>query len=251
MGTVLARALVKMCAAKNIVICEKNKTYHKKLKSLGSAISVTDKTQACGDADIVFLAVKPQDFSSLQIVLKEDVMVCSIMAGVSIKNIEKILKSKKVIRMMPNIAARVSEGFTAWTATEKVSVGEKKWTQDFLENIGAELYVKNEDKINRVTAITGSGPAYVFFVLSSFVKSAKKLGFSEGEARLMVAQVLKGVKILSEENSDFDDFVKQIASKGGTTEAALNIFKDANTELVWARAVEAAYKRAIKLSKLN
>src|SRR3989338_324983 len=131
MGTVLARALVKMRAGKQVLICEKNRRHHRQLKKLGAQVSVTRQIELCSDADIIFLAVKPQDFNGVK------------------------LKIEKIIRMMPNMAARVGKSFTAWTAAARVSVQEKKWIENFLARIGVQLYVKTEQEIDKATAVTG------------------------------------------------------------------------------------------------
>lgn len=249
MGTVLARSIVSSSESRNILICERDKSQHKRLKKISSLISVTSDVRDCSDVDVLFLAVKPQDFAGLGISVKENVLVCSIMAGVSISEISKVLNTQKVVRMMPNLGARVNQSFTSWTTSKKVSIEEKKWVKNFLNSFGTELYVNNEDKINKSTAVSGSGPAYLFFILSIFVDAAKDLGFKEKEARSMVQQVLRGVNSLSNENTDFKELAKQVTSKGGTTEAALKVFSENKTEDIWLKAVRVAYLRALELSK--
>lgn len=249
MGTVFVRALVKIASSANILVCEKNIFYHKNLEKIGSCVRTTKDLSGCESADIIFLAIKPQDFRSIQLQINKKTLICSIMAGISISEISKQFKIKKVVRMMPNMAARADEGFTAWTTTSNVSPQEKVWMKNFLSKIGTELYVKEEGWINKATAITGSGPAYIFNTLSVFTEAAKKLGFKEKGAHLMILQVLRGVNALVDENTDFAELTLQVASKGGTTEAALKVFADSNTKKVWIKAVEAAYKRARELSK--
>lgn len=171
------------------------------------------------------------------------------MAGISIADIRKQLHTEKVVRMMPNMAARVSEGFTAWTATNKVTGLEKKWIENFLNETGAQLYVKEEQKIDRVTAITGSGPAYIFNTLSVFIYAAENLGFKKEEAKKMIHQVLRGADALADEGIDFAELTRQVTSKGGTTEAALKVFAKSNLKKMWNKAIVAAYDRARELSK--
>jgi len=249
MGTVLVSALAKMGSSKHIVVCEKNIAHHKKLLKISSCVQVTSNSTECASADVIFLAIKPQDFGSVELKIDKQTLVCSIMAGVSINNIRKQLKTNKVIRMMPNIAARAGEGFTVWTATVYVSALEKKWTRNFLVRIGSQLYVKTEQKIDKATAVTGSGPAYIFNTLSAFMNAARQLGFKPGEAQSMVRQVLRGANALVEKNTNFVELTHQITSKGGTTEAALRIFTGAKLKKIWIKAIEAAYKRARELSK--
>lgn len=249
MGNVLIHALIDTNSAEKIIVCEKNTSYHKKLKGISSVIRVTENFTDCIDAGVIFLAIKPQDFKNFEFNLNKNVLVCSIMAGVSIGEIKSKLKIDKVIRMMPNIAARVGEGFTTWTTTNKVSVIEKKWIKNFLVKMGDELYVNTEKKIDQATAITGSGPAYIFNILSVFMKSAQKLGFTKEESHRMVRQVLRGANALIDKDTDFKELIHQVTSKGGTTEAALKVFTDSNLEKIWMKAITAAYKRARELSK--
>ena len=249
MGTVLIRALIKTKPVGQILVCEKNKSNHNKLQKINSRVKVTDNAMLCSDTDVIFLAVKPQDFDNLAFTVDTHTLVCSIMAGVSISKIQKKLNNKKIVRMMPNIASRVDEGFTTWTATKKVNIEEKTWVKNLLVEMGDELYVKTENEINKATAITGSGPAYLFNVLSIFIDSAQELGFKKEEAHRMVLQTLRGVNALSKKDTDFRELVKQIASKGGTTEAALKVFNSSKLGKIWAKAVLNTYKRAEQLSK--
>lgn len=249
MGTVLIRALIKTGSTKHILVCERNVANHNKLRKINSQIQVTDNVSDCADADVIFLAVKPQDFGSVKLKINERTLVCSIMAGISIAHICRQLKNKKVVRMMPNIAARAGEGLTAWTAAFKVSAAEKKWIKNFLIKIGAELYVKKEEQIDKATAVIGSGPAYIFNTLSIFINAAEQLGFKPKEAYLMVRQVLRGASALADEDVDFAELARQVTSKGGTTEAALKIFNNSDFKKIWVKAIGAAYKRARELSK--
>ena len=249
MGTVLLRALINTNSGEHILVCEKNKSNHSKLNKINSHIEITDDSTICADADVIFLAVKPQDFNNLELKINKQTLVCSIMAGVSISKIGKKLKTKKVIRLMPNIASRVNEGFTTWTTTSIVNIEEKKWVRNLLAEMGDELYVKTEKEIDKATAITGSGPAYLFNVLAVFVDSAQKLGFKKEEAHKMVLQTLRGVNALADKNTDFKELIDQIASRGGTTEIALKVFKASKLDKIWAKAVVGAYKRATQLSK--
>lgn len=249
MGTILVRALVDANSSKHIIVCEKNASHYKKLGDINPRIRVTDNPAHCVTADIIFLAIKPQDFNNVELKINEKTLVCSIMAGVSIANISARLKTDKIIRMMPNIAARMGEGFTAWTATTKVSALEKKWIKNFLIKMGDQLYVNTEQKIDKATAITGSGPAYIFNTFSVFIHATQQLGFKKEEARRMVYQVLRGVYALANANNNFEELTHQVTSKGGTTEAALKVFTDSNLKKIWTKAITAAYKRAHKLSK--
>ena len=249
MGTVLARALVETKSSGHIMVCEHRASQRKNLRKINSRIQATADISKYTDAEVLFLAIKPQDFRNIKLKINKQTLVCSIMAGIAIADIRKQLKTNKIVRMMPNMAARVGEGFTVWTATTKIASKEKKWVKNFLEKIGAQLYVKSEQQIDKATAITGSGPAYIFNTLSVFIHAAEELGFKKEEANQMVRQVLRGVNALADKNTDFQELTRQITSKGGTTEAALRVFATSGLEKIWKRAVMAAYKRTRELSK--
>jgi len=248
MGMVLVKSLVKFFVSKNILVCDSNQD---KLKALGKALrglKVTAKVDDLSNQDIIFLAVKPQDFFNLEIKAPQ-ALVISIMAGVKIKTIQKKLNSNKIVRTMPNMPARLGKGFVVWTSTATVKKQDKEWLRNFWKILGDEIYVDKEEMINKATAVTGSGPAYIFYNLQCFVLAAKSMGFSEKVAAKMVTSVFNGSLGLLNENQDCGELIKQVASKGGTTEAALNKFKELSLDKVWLKGVQAAYKRSQDLSR--
>ena len=150
---------------------------------------------------------------------------------------------------MPNTPAQVGVGFTAWTATNTVTQSEKKFLETILSCMGKHLYVEQEDDINKATAISGSGPAYFFLMVLELAKAAEELGFEHGVAVDMAVQTIKGASALIDKKSDLDQLVQRVASKGGTTEAALAVFKESKIDKIWEAAIQAAYRRAKELSR--
>lgn len=248
MGTVLIKSLARFFAPKNILVCDSNQDKLKALSKIFRGLKVTTRLDGLSKQDIIFLAVKPQDFFNLEIKAPQ-ALIISIMAGVKIKTIQQKLGSNRIVRAMPNMPARLGKGFIVWTSTVTVNKQDKEWLRDFWKILGAEIYVDKEIMIDKATAITGSGPAYIFYNLQCFILAAKSMGFSEKVATEMVISVFNGSLGLLNENQDYSELIKQVASKGGTTEAALNKFKELSLDKVWLRGIQAAYKRSQDLNR--
>ena len=204
--------------------------------------------------DLIVLAVKPQDFHELserlsQFTRKEQ-LVLSIMAGISIESLQAALGTPKVIRAMPNLPAQVGQGMTVFTTTKKVSRSELLSVHNLLNTTGKTLYTDNEMMIDAATAISGSGPAYVFFFMNSMIETARQMGFSDAEAQLLVRQTFHGsIDLLNQDELDCEDWVKRVSSKGGTTEAALKAFQQEDFVSALEAGLTAAFERARELSE--
>lgn len=204
--------------------------------------------------DIVIIAVKPQDWHSLAEDIKpyveQDQLFVSIMAGVELKTIQEGLEVKKVIRAMPNLPAQIGVGMTTYTSVDEVTRGELMFAQNMLGSTGQAMYIKEERMIDASTAVSGSGPAYVFYVMKSMIEGALDLGFSVSEAEQLVKQTFRGsVQLQSRSDISMEEWMNKVASKGGTTEAALNSFKADDIESQIKKGVKAAFDRAVELSK--
>lgn len=204
------------------------------------------------DFDIIILAVKPQDFStlasSIKPFLKPNQIVFSVMAGVTITTIEKQLGCSKIVRSMPNIPTQIGKGMTVFSASSYVDRKELFIIQNLINTTGKSIYVENEKLIDAATAISGSGPAYVFYFMNSMIKAAEGLGFSQSEAELLVNQTFMGsVDLQNTSSLSNEDWIKKVASKGGTTEQALKIFNENSVIDAIVKAVQAANNRALEL----
>lgn len=224
--------------------------------SYQSAIPTTNfmdtPSMQIGKFDIVILAVKPQDFPSLALKIKpylnKNQMILSVMAGVTIASIENHLGCSKIVRSMPNIPSQIGKGMTVFSASNDVDRKELFIIQNLINTTGKSIYVENETLINAATAISGSGPAYVFYYMNSMIKAAIELGFSESEAELLVNQTFMGsVDLQNSSSISNEEWIKKVASKGGTTEQALLVFKKESLENTIINAVKAANKRASEL----
>lgn len=218
-----------------------------------SNFSITP-SEKIADFDIVILAVKPQDFSVLALAikpfLKEGQIIFSVMAGITLKSLELQLSCSKVVRCMPNIPTQIGMGMTVFTASANVDRKELFIIQNLINTTGKSVYVENENLIDAATAISGSGPAYVFYFMQSMIKAAVDLGFNESEAELLVNQTFMGsVTIQNSYSLSNEEWIKKVASKGGTTESALKVFEKQSLENSIVEAVKAANNRALELGK--
>lgn len=248
MGSTLIGALKKTFSGFSILLFDRNPAKIKSLVKKYKVKPVSNNAQLA-DADIIILAVKPQDFKNVSLRISADTLVVSVMAGVSVATISRHLGTKKIIRAMPNTPARFGKGFTAWYATKSVLLSEIKFAGALFETMGTSLRMKTENEIDKATAITGSGPAYLLTALAHFINGAEKLGFSTAVAQLMIKQVLAGTQSLVEHEPNLGRLIGQVASKGGTTEAALKVFKSRDIERIWTEATRAAFRRAQALSR--
>jgi len=214
----------------------------------------SDPRHCVPEADLLIFAVKPQDSAKLFADIKELVqpgqVFLSIMAGVRLSALGTALGVHKVIRAMPNLPAQIGAGVTAFTATDGVTRLELAMVQNLLSTTGKTLYVEREEMIDATTAISGSGPAYVYFFMNAMMEAAKQMGFSPSEAELLVAQTFTGaVDLYNKSDLTCENWIAKVASKGGTTEAALRVFGESNVHHDIIAGANAALNRAQELGK--
>lgn len=239
----------------NLIILEKSagKAEHLRQQNIGTAYGSPD--DYIKTADLIVLAVKPQDFKALAPNIKEHIdeqqVILSIMAGVKIKTISEALGADKIIRAMPNLPAQIGSGMTVFNASAEVTRIELVTVQNLINATGKSIYVDDEVQIDAATAISGSGPAYVFFFMNAIINTARNMGFNESEAELLCYQTFKGtINLFRKGELSCEEWIQKVASRGGTTEAALSSFQ--STELIpsISKGLHAALKRANELSQL-
>jgi|SRR5690625_2966620 len=216
---------------------------------------VYDDVGACIEmADMILIAVKPYHsadlFSTIRHQVREDQIFVSLMAGVKIKTIQEALGAKKVVRTMPNLPALVQKGMTSFTCTESVSDEERKKVRALLSTTGQAFYVKDEKSIDATTGISGSGPAYVFYFMQSMMEAAHDLGFDQEEAKTLVQSTFEGALELFRLNDlSPAEWMDKVASKGGTTEAALGTLERNKVKNRIKKAAIAAFDRAEEIGR--
>jgi pyrroline-5-carboxylate reductase len=211
-----------------------------------------DNRQAILGKDIVILAVKPQVLTEvmkgIQGQLKTEQLVLSIIAGKSIQSISAGLDHNCIVRSMPNTPSQIGKGMTVWTATSQVTAQQREWSGSILGAMGIQILVDDEKYLDMATAISGSGPAYVFLFVESLVEAAIKLGFTPEVAQKLVIQTLDGAcDLLQQSGKSPQELRKMVTSPGGTTAEAIATFETSNFSEIIAKAVMAAYEKAKKL----
>ena len=256
MGTTYAESflLSHFITKDDLLILEKTPEKTTFLKEKGYKNVISQPDQRVSKVRLIILAVKPQDtkalFKTLQRYILPSQTVLSIMAGVKIKTLKTHLGTSKIIRAMPNLPSQIGMGMTGFTADESVTRDELFFVQNLLNTTGKSLYFAEESKIDAVTAISGSGPAYVYFFMEAMIKEAQKMGFSHSESELLVTQTFMGaVHLENTSNYSCEEWIKRVSSKGGTTEAALNVFTEQEVANKIGKGLEAAQKRAKELGE--
>jgi pyrroline-5-carboxylate reductase len=250
MGTAFYKGLIKTFDKKDIYVCDKDVS---KLFEYNKTNTTTHFDKLLDKCEVLIIAVKPQSFDELVknagVEIKNKLII-SIMAGITIDRIRQKTGSDKIVRAMPNLPVEIKKGMIGWTATEKVSAKEKELIKIIFDPLGEQIELENESRIDFITALSGSGPAYFFYLAELIAEKAKKMGFSEKEAMLIAEQTLIGSGCLVEKNKSLSvtEWKESVTSKGGTTEAALNHLKNSDFSKVFEQAIEEA---VIKAKELN
>ncbi len=246
-------------SAHNIRISDPNESQLTSITENWASInSYANNAEAIDGADVVVLAVKPQVMQMVCEPLQDDFkrqnpLIISIAAGVNLENLEKWLGdySAAVVRCMPNTPSLVQSGMTGLYANKQVSEEQRNLAESIMRAVGSTLWLDNEDLMDTVTAVSGSGPAYFFLVMEAMQDAAQKMGLNAEDARLLVLQTAFGAAKLALESSDDASILRQrVTSKGGTTEAALKKLVDGGLPSIFEEALVAAAIRSKELSKI-
>ena len=216
----------------------------------------TDNHAIVADRDVVVLAVKPQIIHQVARSIADSVrhsrpLVISIAAGVRSKDLERWLGGHcAVVRCMPNTPALIQTGATALFATEEVSSEQKDLAENILRAAGLTVWVDDEDLMDAVTALSGSGPAYLFLVMEALEEAGIALGLNQKTARLLTLQTTLGAaKMALESNDDAATLRQRVTSPGGTTERALEVFENGKLRELFNKALTAARDRSRELAQ--
>lgn len=212
-----------------------------------------DNISAVSHADVVVLSVKPQRLSEVMKGLKgirSDALVLSIIAGANIKKIGTGLKHKSVVRSMPNTPGQIGEGITVWTSSKEVTDEQQETARAILGALGDEVFVEDESYLDMATALSGSGPAYVFLFTEALIDAGVHMGFPRRIAEQLVLQTIKGsIAYYHHAERHPATLRNQVTSPGGTSAEALYYLDKAGFRTAISRAVWAAYQRSLELGK--
>ena len=256
MGLIYARAFLKynIVSKENLLLAEKNETRKQELIKIDIGHVCVVNEKRISESDIIILAVKPQDFNELGLELKQvltaENIIISIMAGMKIERIEELLQQKNIVRAMPNSPAELGMGMTAFTSSKSLSIEQIRKAENLLATTGRTVFFENENLLDAVTALSGSGPAYFFYVVKHLIDAGKQMGFDEATSAMLVKQTMLGsYHLVNNANKSLDDLIKAVASKGGTTEAALSFFNETSVGENIQKGIIKARDRAKELSK--
>lgn len=207
-----------------------------------------------GENSIVVLSVKPQRINvilkDLNGVVKPSQLVVSIVAGAKIETISGALDNELIVRAMPNTPAQIGAGMSAWTCAEAISDGQKAQIKTLLTALGKEIYVENENQIDMATALSATGPTYIFMMMEAMTDAGVHLGFSREVSKELVQQTMLGSTLFAIESHKHPaELRNMVTSPGGTSAEAIYQMEKGSLRTVLSKAIYSAYKRAVDLGK--
>ena len=240
----------KFLDSSNVIVFDINNGAKYKLVDLYGFKCANSIEELVLNCDVILLAVKPFVVSDVLDKIKTDYknqLILSILAGVKIEKYLSFLKNAKIVRIMPNTPALVNEGMSALCHSSNVSNIEFEFAYSFMKNCG-KVIKTTEDKIDIITALSGSGPAFYFRIIDLMAKSAKKLGLSYEEAILLSSQTALGsAKMIMENNFDVEQLIVNVTTPKGCTEVGNNVLNNSNIDLILDETIEKTMQRAIEL----
>jgi len=253
-GGMMGEAMIKSLLAKgvakpdDITVSDVSKSRRDILKERYGIKAVADNREVVKAAEAVVLAVKPQELGKVLDELKglsSEQLVLSIVAGATLESIGQGLGHSCLVRAMPNMPAQIGEGMTVWTATAEVNQRQKEIAQSILAAMGKEIYVSREKYIDMATAVSGSGPAYVFLMIEAMVDAGVHIGLPRDMAEKLVVQTVLGstraVEVMGKHPAELKNMV---TSPGGTTTEGLLQLETGGLRSLLLQAVIAAYNKA-------
>lgn len=250
--------LAQYCPSSHVHIVEVSDPLRKTWSERGMSTSATPDAHLRNHQVWIF-AVKPQQMKEVVLQCKPwmspDTLVISIAAGISIASLANWLGSphtpfNNIVRCMPNTPALVGAGVTGLAAPSVLSAENKMRATNLLAAVGQTVWVKDDAAIDAVTALSGSGPAYVFLFLEALIQGGEALGLTSDQAKELAMATLIGATKLAADSPETPSTLRErVTSKGGTTAAALSVFQESHFVDIVARAMHAADRRAAELSK--
>ena len=216
-----------------------------------------ENVEAARQADVLVIAVKPQQIAKalhgVQGQLQAGALVISIVAGVPVAQLKQMLDHQAVVRAMPNAPARIGKGITVWTASPETSEAQRKQAEKVLSALGDTVFMEEESYLDKATALSGTGPAYVYLFMEAMVDAGVHLGFPRRVAEQLVVQTLRGSVEFYDQSEEGPRHLarlrNQVTSPGGTSAEALYYLEKAGFRTALSRAIWAAYERSRQLGK--
>ena len=255
---VMAEAMVAGLLRGNLVIPDQVVASHPRAERRDALAAthgirvVASNTEAVTGADVIILAVKPQMLAKvgreISTALRPGQLVLSVLAGPTTKALVATLGHDQVVRAMPNTPARIGNGMTVWYATPATTVDQRAQAKALLGALGAELEVEDEKWVAMATAVSGTGPAYVFLVMEALIDAAVHLGFPRHIAHDLVIETLEGSTRFAKQSGDHPAVLRNmVTSPAGTSAAAIHELESGRLRTVLSEAVWAAFRRTVEL----
>lgn len=258
MGEAMIKGLLhqRLLSPRSILAADPNRS---RLDEIGEKYGIrctADNQSAAEEAGILVLSVKPQVMGKvlpeLQSQVRADALVVSIVAGFQLAAIADSLQHGRVVRSMPNTPGQIGQGITVWTTAPAVGHEQRRQTELILGAMGEQIFVEDERFLDMATALSGSGPAYVFMFMESLIDAGVHMGFSRRDAEQLVTQTLAGsVDYARQSRLHPAQLRNQVTSPGGTTAAALYEMDKGGLRTVLSKGVWAAYRRSQALGAKN
>jgi pyrroline-5-carboxylate reductase len=259
-GGFMAEAIIKgiltsnLLPPSNIHVGELNPSRQKYLENEYGINTTSNNISIIDNTKIIILAIKPQIFShvanEIKSFLSDTQTIISILAGTRIQTLTKSLMHNHVIRIMPNTPVQIGHGMSVWTSTKNIDKNIHLFCSNMLQSIGEEIYIDDENFIDLATAISASGPAYVFLFIEALIDTAIKLGATPDIAHKLVTQTVLGSTILVNSSKKSPSELREaVTSPGGGTAEALNSFEMSDFRGVITKAVNSAYEKYKELGK--
>ncbi|MBM3141764.1 MAG: pyrroline-5-carboxylate reductase [Chloroflexi bacterium] len=254
-GGVMGEAMIKSLLAKgavkpaDITVSDVSEARRDILKERYGVRAAADTREVVKGAEVVVLAVKPQELGKVLGEMKKGLspqqLVLSIVAGATLEGLREGLGHSCLVRAMPNMPAQIGEGITVWSATSEVNQRQKEMAQSILAALGKEIYVGGEKYIDMATALSGSGPAYVFLVIEALVDAGVHIGLPRDMAEKLVVQtVLGSTRAVEAMGKHPAELRNMVTSPGGTTTEGLLQLETGGLRSLLLQAVIAAYNKA-------
>ena len=235
-------------AAADLLVIDPSPEQAARLRQTWGVTTLPAADASLASASLVVWAVKPQQFASAAAPCRAHTagaLHLSVMAGLRLADIARALGTPAVVRTMPNTPALIGQGVIGVFAPVSVSAADKGRVEDLLRPMGAVLWVAQESDLDAVTALSGSGPAYVFYFLEAMQEAAVRMGLSAEQGRELALGTFAGASALARQSSDgFATLREKVTSKGGTTAAALAVLDDRQVKAAFIAALDAARERA-------
>ena len=248
MAKAIARGIIKsnILEANNVIMSDPNVT-----GEVDGIKVINDNAVIFNDCEYVLLAIKPQVFNEIASSFKDAKVknIITIMAGVKMAKIKAILPNANVIRIMPNLPASVGAGMAGIAKDNDASKEANEFTEAIFKSVGDAIFV-NEADLDAVTAISGSGPAYVYYFIQSMIKAGIKNGLTEEQSKRLTLQTFVGaVEMVKNSNDSLDIMIDRVCSKGGTTIQAIDTFRGYDLESKIIEGIDKCKNRSEELSK--